>query len=249
MSEANLTESQNPILKAENISLVVNNGGTPKNIITDFSFDFYEGRIYNILGPSGAGKSSLLRLFNRLDEITRGKILFNGKESKLYNPCQLRREIAYLYQTPHMFPKTVKDNLLFVESSLTDDLMISMQSEVNLGPDYLLSNVEILSVGEKQRIALARLFALKPEIILLDEPTSALDEKNSSLVLKLIKNKVSISEITAIIVTHDPRQALTYNGEALLLINGTLAEHGPAKELISQPKTEAGRSFLEKDSE
>lgn len=249
MSEANMSESQNPILKAENISLVVNNGGIPKNIITDFSFDFYKGRIYNILGPSGAGKSSLLRLFNRLDEITRGKILFNGKESKLYIPCRLRREIGYLFQTPHLFPTTVKDNLLFVDSSLTDDLIISILSEVNLAPDYLLSNVEVLSVGEKQRIALARLFAMKPEIILLDEPTSALDEKNSSLLLKLIKSKVTEKGITAIIVTHDPRQALTFDGEALLIINGKLMEHGPAKELISQPKTEAGRSFLEKDSE
>ncbi|UCE65593.1 MAG: ABC transporter ATP-binding protein [Candidatus Zixiibacteriota bacterium] len=248
MSETNRSESQNPILKAENISLVVDNGGTPKNIIAGFSFDFYKGEIYNILGPSGAGKSSLLRLFNRLDEITRGKIYFNGKESSQYNPCLLRRKIGYLFQTPFLFPKTVKDNLHFVDSSLSDDKMTSMLSEVNLGPDYLLSNVDVLSVGEKQRIALARLFALKSEVILLDEPTSALDEKNSSLLLKLIKNKVSAGGIAAIIVIHDPRQVLTYNGEALLIINGKLVEHGPAKELISQPKTESGKSFLEKDS-
>jgi len=249
MSETKPTESQNPILKVENISLAVNNNGIAKNIITDFSFDFYEGRIYNILGPSGAGKSTLLRLLNRLDEISGGKIIFNSKNSRELNPCGLRRKIGYLFQTPHMFPETVKDNLRFVDSSLTDDLMISMLSEVNLGPDFLSSNVEVLSVGEKQRIALARLFAINPEIILLDEPTSALDEKNSSLLLKLIKSKVTQKGITAIIVTHDPRQALTFDGEALLIINGKLMEHGPARELISQPKTEAGRSFLEKDSE
>ena len=226
----------------------MDNGGTPKNIITDFSFDFYEGKIYNILGPSGAGKSSLLRLFNRLDEITHGRIFFKGKDSKQYSPCRLRRKIGYLFQTPYMFPKTVRDNLLFVNSALTDDLMISMLSDVNLGSEYLMSNVEVLSVGEKQRIALARLFAVEPEIILLDEPTSALDERNSSLLLKLIKSEVAQKGITAIIVTHDPRQALTFDGEALLIIKGELVEYGPAKGLISQPKTEAGRSFLEKDS-
>jgi len=249
MSETEPSKSQNPILKAENISLVVNNGGTPKNIVADFSFDFYKGKIYNILGPSGAGKSSLLRLFNRLDEISDGLIFFNGKVSKEYSPCWLRRKVGYLLQTPYLFPETVRDNLLFVDSSLTDDLMVSMLSEVNLGSDYLMSNVEVLSVGEKQRIALARLFAMKPEIILLDEPTSALDQKNSSLVLKLIKNKVSAGEMTAIIVTHDPRHALRFDGEALLIINGRLVEHGPAKELISQPRTEAAKSFLEKDGE
>jgi putative ABC transport system ATP-binding protein len=249
MFEAKPSKSQKPILKAENISLVVDNGGISKNIITDFSFDFYAGKIYNILGPSGAGKSSLLRLFNRLDEISGGAIFFNGKVSKEYSPCWLRRKVGYLLQTPYLFPKTVKDNLLYVDSSFTEDLMISMLSEVNLGSDYLMSNVEVLSVGEKQRIALARLFAMKPEIILLDEPTSALDEKNSSLMLKLIKNKVSAGEVTAIMVTHDPRQALSFDGEALLVINGILVEHGPAKQLINRPKTEAARLFLENDSE
>ncbi|UCC79177.1 MAG: ABC transporter ATP-binding protein [Candidatus Zixiibacteriota bacterium] len=249
MTGPDSAEPQNPILRAENISLEVINGGTRKNIITDFSFDFYRGKIYNILGPSGAGKSSLLRLFNRLDEATGGKISFNGKELNQYNPCRLRRRVGYLFQIPYMFPATVKDNLLYVDPSLSDDTIVSMLLEVNLEPDYLASNVEVLSVGEKQRVAMARLLIMKPEIILLDEPTSALDEKNSSLLLKLVKNKVSGDGITAIIVTHDSRQALMFDGETLLIIKGKLVEHGPAKQLISHPKTESGRSFLKGSGE
>jgi putative ABC transport system ATP-binding protein len=249
MLEASLTESGNPILEAENISLIVNSNNVDRRIINDFSFSFYERKIYNILGPSGAGKSSLLRLFNRLDEISDGKIAFRGKDIKEVSPCWLRQKVGYLVQIPHMFPTTVKDNLLFVDSSLTGDQMISMLSDVNLGPAYLLSKVEILSVGEKQRIALARLLALDPEVILLDEPTSALDEKNSSLVQKLIRSKVSGNGMTAIVVTHDPRQALTFDSEALLIIDGKLVEYGPARELISRPKSEAGKSYLERENE
>ena len=249
MIDKNMLDSQNPILRSENISLAVNANHAIKKIITDFSFIFYEGKIYNILGPSGAGKSSLLRLFNRLDERTARKISFRGKDLNEFDPCWLRRKIGYLFQIPHMFPNTVKDNLLFVDSSLSEDMMISMLLEVNLQPDFLASNVEILSVGERQRIALARMLALKPEILLLDEPTSALDEKNSSLMLKLIKKKVSQNGVTAIIVTHDPGQALAFDGETLLVINGKLVEHGPARELISHPKTAAAKSFLERDSQ
>jgi ABC-type methionine transport system ATPase subunit len=124
-----------------------------------------------------------------------------------------------------------------------------MLAEVNLGPEYFLSNVEVLSVGEKQRIALARLLAMKPRVMLLDEPTSALDERSSSIIVKLIKRKISENGITAIIVTHNPRQILDFGGEALLLMEGKLVENGPARDLISSPRTEAGKRFLEGDGE
>lgn len=238
-----------PVLKAENISRLSPVNKTSKTIIGEFSYGFYRNRIYNILGPSGAGKSSLLRLFNRLDEISNGRLFYKDKELREYSPCGLRREIGYLFQTPYLFPKTVKDNFIYVDSSLTDDAIVEMLAEVNLGSDYLHSTVEVLSVGEKQRIALARLLAMNPRVMLLDEPTSALDERNSSKILKLIKGLISQKDITVIMVTHDPRQALDMGGEALLLVDGRLVEHGPAKDLVTGPRTEAGKLFLEGDKE
>jgi putative ABC transport system ATP-binding protein len=235
---------QTPILRAENIFRSVDNGNGVKNIISDFSFDFNKGGIYSILGPSGAGKSSLLRLFNRLDEITDGRIFFNKKDIRELSPCRLRREIGYLFQTPYMFPETVKENFLYVDTSLSDDSIISMLSEVNLGPDYLQTNVEVLSIGERQRIALARLLVLQPKILLLDEPTSALDEKNAALVIELVNKMISQNGMTAIVVTHNPVQATAFDSEALLIINGRLVEHAPVKKLIENPETEAGKTFL-----
>ena len=249
MMETNTAESNTPILKAENISRLSTFNKTPKKIISDFTYNFQNERIYNILGPSGAGKSSLLRLFNRLDEITDGRLIYKNRELWEYSPCSLRREIGYLLQTPYLFPSTVKDNFSFVDSSLAEGEIESMLAEVNLGPEYILSRVEILSVGEKQRVALARLLAIKPRVILLDEPTSALDERSSSIIAKLIKRKISENGITAIIVTHNPRQILDFGGEALLLMEGKLVEYGPARDLISTPRTEAGKRFLEGDGE
>lgn len=247
--ETNAAESNAPVLRAENVSRLSTFNKTPKKIISEFSFSFQINKIYNVLGPSGAGKTSLLRLFNRLDEISGGSLYYNGKEIREYSPCGLRREIGYLLQTPHLFPSTVKDNFIYVDSALTDDAIISRLAEVNLGPEYLSSNVEILSVGEKQRITLARLLTMNPRVMLLDEPTSALDERSSSIIMKLIKRKISETGVSAIIVTHNPRQALEYGGEALLLMAGKLVEHGPVRDLISGPQTEAGKQFLEGDSE
>jgi ABC-type iron transport system FetAB ATPase subunit len=195
--ETNAAGSNTPVLRAENISRLSSLNKTPKKIISQFSFTFQNDRIYNILGPSGAGKSSLLRLFNRLDEITDGRLFYKDRELREYSPCGLRREIGYLFQTPYLFPTTVKDNFSYIDSSLTEGEIKSMLVEVNLDSEYLTSNVEVLSVGEKQRIALARLLAMKPRVMLLDEPTSALDERNSSIIVKLIKRKISENEITA----------------------------------------------------
>lgn len=248
MSEENYSETRSPILKAENVYRTVSNGTSTRAIISDFSFEFAGGEIFTILGPSGAGKSSLLRLFNRLDEATGGTIYFEGEDIRGINPCGLRRKIGYLFQTPHMFPGTVKENLLYTDPSLSDDAMISMLDEVNLAPDIIETNAEVLSVGERQRVAMARLFALQPEILLLDEPTSALDEKNSALIIRLIKKKISHDGITAIIVMHNPGQAAAFRGTALLLMNGRMVEHGPVDELIHSPSTKEGKSFLESDN-
>jgi ABC-type methionine transport system ATPase subunit len=242
--ETNRTEILKPVLQAEKVSLTVISNGKPRRIIDDFSFDFSPGRLYCVMGPSGAGKTSLMRLFNRLDEISGGKIEFDGKRLSEFDPCALRKKIGYLFQTPYMFPGTVRDNLFIVDPMLSDAAMISLLSEVNLNSGFLSADVEFLSGGEKQRVSLARLLIMKPEVLLLDEPTSALDEKNASAVSKLIRDKVSRSGITAIVVTHEPKLALSFGGEALLLVNGRLVETGPVKDILSRPNTEEGRSFL-----
>lgn len=218
-----------------------------KTIVDDFTFAFERHGIYNILGPSGAGKSSLLRLFNRLDEPSSGTMIFNGKPQCDYTPCQLRRNISYLFQTPYLFPGTVRANLLYGEKNLSDEMMRDLLKQVRLKTDYLDVDSENLSIGEKQRVAIARLLAIKPDILLLDEPTSALDPANTEAIELLIREIVARKALTVIMVTHNPEQASRMGGRALLLVKGKLIEHGPAGEVVNSPRTELGKQYKAKE--
>lgn len=225
-------------------------GLTRKNskqtIVDDFTFGFARFDIYTVLGPSGAGKSSLLRLLNRLDEPSAGEVIFNGKKYNEYTPCQLRRKIGYLFQTPYLFPGTVRDNLLYGEKDLAESHMIELLEQVMLAAIFLDKDTENLSIGEKQRVALARLLAIKPDILLLDEPTSALDPTNTEAIESMVKNIVEQKVLTAIMVTHNPEQALRMGGQALLLVRGKLIETGRSEEIINFPKTELGKLYKAK---
>lgn len=242
--ETKRSESQKPILEARDVSLTVESNGSLKKIVDCFSYSFFPGKLYCIMGPSGAGKTSLLRLFNRLSELSRGEIAFRGKQIFEYHPCWLRQKVGYMFQIPYLFPGTVRDNLLYVDRSLDDERMKSGLSEVNMGPDFLTSDVDVLSGGEKQRISLARLLILNPQVLLLDEPTSALDEKNASVISKAIRERVMSSSMTSIVVTHEPKLAHSFGGEALFLVDGRLVESGPVADLLSRPTTAEGRSFI-----
>ncbi len=231
------------VLEAEGLSRSVRDGDRARTIISDFTFAFHACRIYAVLGPSGAGKSSLLRLFNRLDEPTGGEMRFRGKNTRLYNPCHLRRRIGYLFQTPYLFPVTPRDNLLYAHPDLSSGDMKRLAEQVHLPTEMLDRGVDALSIGERQRIALARLLATEPEVILLDEPTSALDPTNTVAVERLIRDIVGACRVTAIVVTHNPRQALRLAGETLLMVAGRLVEFGPSDRVINSPQTSEGRSY------
>ena len=221
-------------------------GSNIKIILDGFSFSFEKGRIYTIIGPSGAGKSSLLRLLNRLDEPTDGEILFGGKNTREYGPCQLRRLIGCLFQTPYLFPKTVRDNFLYADSKLTSEAVERLAEQVQIPPAMIDRGVETLSIGEKQRVALARLLVTNPEVVLLDEPTSALDPSYTESIENLVKAIVRQMSLTVIMVTHHPEQALRIGGETILMVAGRLVESGPCERVIKDPQTEEGHLYKAK---
>lgn len=214
-----------------------------KVILSDISYTFNKNKIYTILGPSGSGKSSLLRLLNRLDNYNTGEILFKSEKIESFPVCDLRQKIGYLFQTPYLFEKTVRDNFLYVDKSLTDDAIKEYLQKVSLPEKFLLSKVEKLSGGEKQRVALARMLLTKPEVLLLDEPTSALDPSITESLEKFIVDITASENLTTIIVTHDPSQALRFGQIGILLADGTIAEDGEIKTLIENPQSEAGKKY------
>ncbi len=221
-------------------------GSNIKIILDSFSFSFEKGRIYTIIGPSGAGKSSLLRLLNRLDEPTDGEILFGGKNTREYGPCQLRRLIGCLFQTPYLFPKTVRDNFLYADSKLPSGTVERLAEQVQIPSSMIDRDVDTLSIGEKQRVALARLLATNPEMVLLDEPTSALDPSYTESIENLVKAIVRQMSLTVIMVTHNPEQALRIGGETILMVTGRLVESGPCERVIKDPQTEEGHLYKAK---
>ncbi len=218
-----------------------------KTIIEDFSAEFKKGQIYTIIGPSGAGKSSLLRMLNRLDDPSSGEILFHSIDIRELPPTRLRCKIGYLFQTPHMFEGTVRDNFFYAECARTEEIAGRLADLVQIDHALIDADTEPLSVGQKQRVALGRLLATNPEIVLLDEPTSALDPSITEAIEATVRGIVERTGLTVIWVTHHPDQALRMGGETLLMVQGRLIESGPSREVINNPSTPLGKRYQSRE--
>ena len=178
-------------------------------ILEDINFTIKKGEVISIVGNSGCGKSTILKCLNRIENISSGEIILNGKDITEYKVEELRQKIGLVFQDYNLFEHlTIIDNLTiglikikgYSKESATNEALkllskLKLLDKVNNYPDEL-------SGGEKQRIAIARTLLMKPDIILLDEPTSALDKSMKKEVLKLIGNLVK-EDLTLIIVSHE----------------------------------------------
>jgi putative ABC transport system ATP-binding protein len=204
-------------------------------LVDDISIQVYRGQVVAIVGPSGAGKSSFLRLLNRLDEPTSGRVLLDGQDYTLLPPRELRRRVGMVMQTPYLFPGTVGDNVSFGPmqhgETLPDRALERLLDRVGLGgfADRAVNN---LSGGEAQRVSLARTLANSPDLLLLDEPTSSLDEASQREVEKLVCSIIRDQELTCLIVTHDKNQAGRMASHAMVLEAGRLVRFGAAQEVL-----------------
>jgi putative ABC transport system ATP-binding protein len=151
-----------------------------------------------LVGPSGAGKTTLLRLLNRLDDPDAGAVIFEGRDARDYDVLELRRRVQYVGQVPVTFAGTVADNV----GDRWEELLDRVGLPVALGPRA----ADVLSVGEAQRMCLARSMARDPEALILDEPTSALDTASKAGIERLIR-ALADGGLTVVMVTHDPAQA------------------------------------------
>ncbi|MGH9265681.1 MAG: ABC transporter ATP-binding protein [Acidimicrobiales bacterium] len=167
-------------------------------IIEGFSARIPADGLTAMVGSSGAGKTTLLRLLNRLDDPDAGEVLFEGRNVRTYDVLELRRRAQYVGQVPVTFPGTVADNV----GPEVDSLL----PRVGLPPTLATRDADRLSVGEAQRMCLARALARHPECLLLDEPTSALDTTSKAGIEALIRS-LADDGLTVVMVTHDPRQA------------------------------------------
>jgi len=172
-------------------------------IVKGFSARIAQAGLTAMVGPSGAGKTTLLRLLNRLDDPDGGQVLVDGKDVCDYDVLDLRRRVQYVGQVPVTFPGTVAENLAMAAPSAD---AVALLQRVGLPEALVQRRADALSVGEAQRLSLARALACDPEALLLDEPTSALDTASKGGIEQLIRS-LADSGLTVVLVTHEPRQA------------------------------------------
>lgn len=213
-----LCGEESPILRVNHLSVAIRRVSILKNI----SLEIPHRTVFGLVGPSGAGKSTLLRCLNRMIDLTpnlrtTGSIQFHGQDifSTAVDPDVLRTRIGMIFQQPVIFPTSIERNVLFgirrlrrlsrgegarlVEKFLRQ---ASLWEEVK---DRLRAPAQTLSIGQQQRLCLARTLAVDPEVILMDEPTSALDARSSEAIESLILRLKS--ERTIVLVTHNLGQA------------------------------------------
>jgi len=246
---------QKPHIRIQNLTVFFGRQMALKNV----TIDIPDKKITVIIGPSGCGKTTLLKCLNRLVEPldgvkVSGKILVD--EEDIYDPkmelTHIRKKMGLLSQKPQVLPMSIYDNVAYgprlhgqknkkkldriVEHYLQ---MAKLWEEVK---DRLSEPASRLSVGQQQRLCLARGLAVEPEIILGDEPTSALDPQSSQNVEKrLIELK---NDYTVIVVTHILRQAKRIADYIAFLFMGELIEHGPAEDVFANAKDPRTRAYL-----
>ena len=242
-------------ISVRNLSVFYGNQQALKNI----TIDIPDKKIIAIIGPSGCGKTTLLKSFNRLIDSVEGvrvtgKVFVDGEN--IFDPktevTHIRKKMGLLAQSPYPLPMSIYDNVAYgprihglknkkklsqiVEHYLKE---ASLWDEVK---DRLHTSASKISVGQQQRLCLARGLAVEPEIILADEPTSALDPKSSQRIEQsFLKLK---DKYTTIIVTHILRQAKRLADYVIFLYCGELIEHGPAEDIFENPREEMTREYI-----
>jgi phosphate transport system ATP-binding protein len=229
------------------------------HVLKNINLDIPDRKVTAIIGPSGCGKTTLLRCFNRLIDLAdgvkiSGKVLVDGEN--IFDPkveiTQIRKKMGLLSQHPFPLPMSVYDNVAYgprihgtrkkkelnkiVEHYLKE---ASLWEEVK---DRLKMPASSLSIGQQQRLCLARGLAVEPEIILGDEPTSALDPQSSQHIEKKfleLKDKYTI-----VVVTHILRQARRIADHIIFIHMGEVIEQGPAKEILENPKEQKTKEYV-----
>ncbi|QOV89175.1 phosphate ABC transporter ATP-binding protein [Humisphaera borealis] len=246
-----------PVLEVRNLNVIAGK----RHLLRNVNLDIAPRQVFGLIGPSGAGKSTLLKCLNRLIELTpnlrvNGDVRFEGRSIYDQNPDDLRAKIGILFQQPVIFPTSIYRNVLFgvrhlgvtprsqwpetVEHALRE---AAIWDEVK---DRLKEPAARLSVGQQQRMCLARTLASNPQVILMDEPTSALDPKSTQAIEELILGlKV---RHTIVLVTHNiPQARRVADWLACLCVNddaGEVIETACCDTLLDSPQCRAAVEYL-----
>jgi phosphate transport system ATP-binding protein len=247
--------TNNPHISIQHLNVDIGDN----QILKDITINIPNKRVISIIGPSGCGKTTLLKSFNRLLDDTpdirvTGKVLVDGED--IYDPkaevTHIRKKMGLLSQRPYPLPMSIYDNVAYgprihgTRKKADLDEIVETQLKAtglwNEVKDRLNAPATRLSIGQQQRLCLARGLAVEPEIILGDESTSALDPVSTSIIEDLfIRLK---EQYTIVLVTHILRQARRVSDYIIFVYMGRIIEFGPTEELLLNPKEELTKEYV-----
>jgi phosphate transport system ATP-binding protein len=245
--------TEQPVFSVQNLNFYYGASRALSNI----SLDIQPRKVTALIGPSGCGKSTFLRCLNRMNDTiagtrVEGKILLNGEDihGESMDVVNLRQRVGMVFQKPNPFPQSIYDNVAFGPRVMgmdikMDELVQSSLERAALWDDVkddLKADALGLSLGQQQRLCIARVVAVKPEVILMDESTSALDPIATLRVEELIAELKE--EYTIAIVTHNMQQAARVSDHTGLFWLGELIEYSPTNEIFTRPKEELTEAYI-----
>lgn len=240
------------MITLDHVTKTFHTEGHTINAVDDVSFSVTEGELAVLIGPSGSGKTTTMRMINRLEEITSGKISIDGQDAMSMNVVTLRRHIGYVIQQGGLFPHfTVADNVSVVPRLLgwpkrkRRERAEELLALVGLDPDIFANRYpRQLSGGQQQRVGVARALAADPPIILMDEPFGAVDPITRNQLQRWLRQIQHDVRKTIVFVTHDINEAFLLGDRIILMKDGHIEQNGTPAELLRTPKTEFVREFI-----
>jgi phosphate transport system ATP-binding protein len=228
--------------------------------LSDISMDILPRQVTALIGPSGCGKSTFVRCLNRMNDTipgtrVEGSILLDGDD--IYAPdvdlAYLRQRVGMVFQKPNPFPKSIYANVAYgprmvgitKKRSQLDDIVEESLQKAALWDevkDHLNDEALSLSLGQQQRLCIARLLAVKPEVILMDEPASALDPIATLRIEDLVHELKK--EFTIVIVTHNMQQAARVSDFTGFFWLGELVEFSPTQRLFTRPEKQLAEDYI-----
>ncbi len=226
--------------------------------LKDINLDITENEITAFIGPSGCGKTSLLKCFNRMNDLIEGcrvtgEITVEGVDIyKSADVISLRREVGMVFQKPNVFPMSIYDNVAFgprthgVSKRSDLDAVVS-ESLKSAGvweevKDNLNKSALSISGGQQQRVCIARALAVQPKILLMDEPTSALDPISTGKIEELCEELKK--QYTIVIVTHNMQQATRMSDKTAFFMLGEMLEFGETEQVFSRPRNQKCENYI-----
>lgn len=246
-----------PLIHTKDLNLFYGNF----QALIDVNMSIDERRITSIIGPSGCGKSTLLRVFNRMNDLvegarTTGEVTVAGEN--IYGPeadlLKLRKKVGMVFQRPNPFPLSVLENVVFGlkidpgheknRSRFYEIAEESLRSVLLWEPlkDKLKDLATNLTLEEQQRLCIARVLAVKPEVLLMDEPCSALDPIATAKIEELMKELKK--NYTIVIVTHNMQQAARVSDDTGFMLLGKLVEFDRAEVIFEAPKNKKTEDYI-----